>query len=434
MYRFSWITVLMALVGLSSLSFAAPQEREKDKNAPWPPKAFPITFWCGPPDPYITQEQYRAIAAAGFNVVMPPCEGAATSARNRKILELSAKNGLQAIISDGRMPLSLANNPAGKKAIADIVADYRKSKGMLGYFLTDEPGANSFNDLAEVVAELHRLDPDRMVFINLLPNYATTDLTANPSQLNSLTYTQYLSRYMEVVKPDVLSWDHYHFLTNADRPGFFGNLAAGQRAARTTLPPTPFWQIVLSVQHGPYRALNENELRFEAMQTLVYGGRGLAYFTYWQPDDPSFHWSNTIRNRDGSPGPLYAPVKAVNAEVKALGQWLFDAEVVETFQTGAVTPDGTLPTDETLVKVTGEGNLTVGTFRGTKGYFYVLVTNRDYKAGAKGQLALSAGKRTVEKLDLKTGRWSAWSGKPTNGSVNGEVLLGPAGAALLRWQ
>jgi len=432
MYRFSWCCMLMALVGLSSLSFATAQER--DKTANWPPKAFPITFWCGPPEPFITLEQYRAIADAGFNVVMPPCEGAATVERNRKILDLALKTGLKAVISDARMPLALTNNPTGKQAIADIVADYRKSTALMGYFLTDEPGANSFGDLAEVVAELHRLDPNRMVFINLFPNYASTDLTANPSQLNSLTYAAYLSRYMEVVKPDVLSWDHYHFLKDGDRPGFFGNLAAGQRAARATLPPTPFWQIVLSVQHGPYRALTENELRFEAMQTLVYGGRGLAYFTYWQPNDPSFQWSHTIRNRDGSPGPLYTPVKAVNADVKALGAYLFDAQVEETFQSGTIPPDGTPANDDSFVKVSGESNLTVGTFRGTKGYIYVLVTNRDYKTPAKGQLTLNTVKHPVEQLDLKTGKWRPWAGKPVNDSVSGEVVLGPAGAALLRWQ
>ena len=430
MYRFSWCCLLMALVGLSSLSFAADQ----DKTANWPPKSFPITFWCGPPDPYITLEQYRAIADAGFNLVMPPCEGEASVARNRRILELAAKTGLKAVIGDARMPLALANNPKGKKALSDIVSDYRKSTALMGYFLTDEPGANSFGDLADVVAELHRLDPNRMVFINLLPNYATTDLTANPSQLNSLTYAQYLSRFMEVVKPDVLSWDHYHFLKEGDRPGFFGNLAAGQRAAGASVPPTPFWQIVLSVQHGPYRALTENELRFEAMQTLAYGGRGLAYFTYWQPGDPSFQWSSSIRSRDGSPGPLYAPVKAVNAEVKALGMWLLDAQIDETFQSGTIPPDGTPASEDSLVKAAGESRLTVGIFRGAKGYIYVLAANRDYKAGAKGQLTLSTGKHTVEQLDLKTGKWSAWAGKPVADTVSGEVLLGPAGAVLLRWQ
>ena len=430
MYRFSWICLFVALVGLNSAPLAA----EQDKIPDWPPKVFPITFWCGPPEPYITVEQYRAIAAAGFNLVMPPCEGAATVARNRRILDVAAKTGLKAIIGDARMPLAIANRPAAKAALRDIVNDYRKSPALMGYFLTDEPGANTFADLAAVVAELHRLDPGRVVFINLLPNYATTDLTANPSQLNTLTYAQYLNRFMEVVKPDLLSWDHYAMLKDGDRPGFLSNLAAGQRAAASTQPPTPFWQIVLSVQHGPYRALSENELRFEAMQTLVYGAKGLAYFTYWQPNDPSFQWSHSIRNRDGSPGPLYGSVKTVNAEVRVLGEWLFDAQVEETFQTGTVPSDGIAVSEDSPVKATGESNLTIGLFQGAKGYFYVLVTNRDYRSPAKGQVSLTTVKHAVEQLDLKTGKWSAWSGLQNGDAVGGEVTLGPGGAALLRWQ
>ena len=430
MYRFFWFVLLLALAGLNSPAFAT----EQVPVVNWPSKVFPITFWCGPPEPYITLSQYRAIADAGFNVVMPPCEGAATVARNRKILETAAKTGLNAIISDDRMPLTLTSNPAGKSALKNIVEDYRKSTALMGYFLTDEPGANSFAEIAEVVAELHRLDPDRMVFINLLPNYATTDLTANPSQLNTLTYTQYLRKFMEVVKPDVLSWDHYAMLKDGDRPGFFGNLEAGQHAAAMTQPPTPFWQIVLSVQHGPYRALTENELRFEAMQTLVYGGRGLAYFTYWQPNDPSFRWSNSIRNRDGSPGPLYAPVRKVNAEVRALSAWLYDAQVTQTFQSGKIASDGIPVTEDSTVKVAGESSLTTGVFRGANGYIYILVTNRDYRVGGKGTVTLVTNRHAVEQLDLKTGTWSAWAGQHVGDTVSGEVTLGPAGAALLRWQ
>jgi hypothetical protein len=35
---------------------------------------------------------------------------------------------------------------------------------------------------------------------------------------------------------------------------------------------------------------------------------------------------------------------------------------------------------------------------------------------------------------LKTGKWSPWAGKQGDGTVSGEVVLDPAGAALLRWQ
>lgn len=406
------------------------------KERAWMPKTFPISFWCGPPDAYITPEQYKRIAEAGFTVVMPPCEGEASVARNRKILELARQTGLKAVIQDSRMPLSLEGKPEREAAIKAIVSEYKRYPALLGYFLTDEPGANQFVGLAEVAQAFKKYDPDHLVYINLFPNYASTDRIAQPSQLNADSYDEYLDRYMKVVAPDVLSWDHYHFLKDSDREGFFGNLYSAQRAAAATSPPTPLWQIVLSVQHGPYRALTENELRYEAMQTLVFGAQGLVYFTYWLPqDDGAFHWSHSIMNRDGTPGPLYAPVKAVNREVQALAKSLYGATIVRTFQTGTVPPDGHGPPDDVPIKVEGGANLSVGVFRGAKGFLYILLTNRDYRKPTTVKVTLSAGKRAIERLDTTTERWGTVTGqKNMDGDTTLDVDFGPAGAVLIRWQ
>lgn len=425
--------IYMLIVGVFLMSIGIQTAARADRA--WMPANFPITFWCGPPEPYITVEQYRFIAAAGFNIVMPPCEGESTMARNHKILDTAKATGLKAIIADPRMPLSITGDPKALAAIKAIVADYHKHSALMGYFLTDEPGADSFTGLGEVVAELRRLDPSHLAYINLFPNYASTDLTANPSQLRTDTYDRYLSKYLETVKPDVLSWDHYHFLNGSDRVGFFANLLSGQRAASSTDPPTPFWQIVLSVQHGPYRALNENELRFEAMQTLVHGGSGLAYFTYWQPNDPTFTWSNSIINRNGTPGTNYEPVKRVNQEVRALTKWLYRASIVETFQTGEPTPDGRLAQKSLPFKVTGAGNLSVGFFRGANAFAYVMLANRDYKSAVRTQLTVTIGSHELEVMDMTKNQW-----KPIAPPKKGEkvmivdIPLSPAGAALVRWQ
>jgi len=421
------VVLLAALAGMRAN--AAPE-------AAWPPKSFPIGFWCGPPEPYITVEQYKRIAQAGFTMVLPPCEGAMTVALNRKILDTARAAGLKAVIADSRMPLAITGNAGAEEAIKAIVADYRKHPALLGYFITDEPGANSFAGLAEVVAALRKYDPDHLAYINLFPNYASTDRVAQPSQLNTLTYDEYLDKYLQIVKPAVLSWDHYHFLKDGDRPGFFGNLGSAQRAVGAQNPPLPFWQIVLSVQHGGYRALNENELRFEAMQTLAYGGQGLLYFTYWlPPSDATFTWSHAIMNRDGTPGPLYEAVSQVNREVKELGKWLYGARVLQTFQTGDVPADGRAQTNDVPITVNGPGNLTVGAFRGRDAYFYALVTNRDYKQAVKTTVQAHAGERAmIEILDLKTNRWRPATGEKNEGVTTLTLELGPAGAALVRWQ
>jgi hypothetical protein len=332
------------------------------------------------------------------------------------------------------MPLSVTGNPSAIASLKAIVNDYKRHPALLGYFVTDEPGANAFAGLAEVVRELKKLDGEHIAFINLLPSYATSDLNATPSQLQTDTYDRYLDRYVQTVRPDVLSWDFYHFLTNGDRPGFFGNLYAAQRAAAGAQPPIPFWQIVLSVQHGSYRALTEPELRFEAMQTLVFGGSGLVYFTYWEPNDPSFHWSHAIRNRDGTPGPLYEPVKHVNAEVKSIAKYLYGALLVSAFEVGKVPPDGRANAGDTPISVTGPGDLTIGFFRGAGAYAYALVTNRDYKSPVSTGLSLFVGKRDVEMLDLSNGRWHKVGTPSADGNTTVTVALEPAGGALIRWQ
>ena len=405
-------------------------------QAAWPPKSFPITFWCGPPEPFITVEQYRRIAEAGFTVVMPPCEGAATVERNRKILDIAKATGLKAILADSRMPLALKGHPEAEQALKAIVADYHKHPALLGYFVTDEPGADAFEGLSDVQNMLHKLDPDHLVYINLLPNYASTNLVAKPSQLQTNTYEAYLQQYLRVVKPDVLSWDHYHFLKTGDRPGFYGNLSAAQQAILNSAETTPFWQIVLSVEHGGYRPLTENELRFEAMQSLVYGVHGLVYFTYWLPNDPSFSWNHAIMNRDGTPGPLYEPVKKVNAEVQKLGKWLYRTRVIETFQTGETPPDGREQTGDGGVKMVGPANLSVGRFRG-EGYIYVMAANRDYRNGTVARMTLSVGKNSsvLQRLDPVANRWQPIKEtKDRNGVITVEFPLDPSAAALFRWE
>lgn len=394
----------------------------------WPPETIPIGMWCSPPEPYITIDQYRKIAEAGFSVVLPPCEGKGTTAQNEKILRAARATGLKVILSDARLPLSLAAGRSATNAIRAVVSDYHKDPALLGYFLTDEPSADAFAGLGAVAAELHRLDPDHLVYINLFPNYAS------PAQLAAGSYDQYLDRFVSTVKPEVISYDHYPFLTTGDRPDYFANLNAVQRVASASPQQTPFWQIMLSVQHGSYRKMTENELRFQAIQSLVYGAQGLVYFTYWLPNDPSFQWSNAIMNRDGTEGPLYQPVKNVNLEVQHLAKWLYGARITGTYQTGEVAPDAQPLGNDVPVSVTGAGNLSVGIMRDLHGYLYVMVANRDYTKPVSATLLLDAGAHPIERLDVGTNRWQPYKEKQdADGKTPIKLELGPAGYALTRW-
>ena len=426
---------LLALAVVAACNLSGVRAEQKGPGA-WPPRQFPLTFWCGPPDKFITTEQYRRIADAGFNIVMPPCEGVASVERNRAILDTARAVGLKAIVSDARMPLSLSNNPNGKAALDAIVKEYRRSPALLGYFLTDEPGASSFAGLGEVAAYLKKIDPEHVAYINLFPSYASNNQQVKNSQLGTDTYDQYLDKYLETVKPDVLSYDHYHFLKGSDRPGFLGNLFSAQQAATSdpSKAATPFWQIVLSIEEGGFRALSENELRFEAMQTLVFGAHGLAYYTYWQYD-PNAVGKSAIMNHDGTPGTLYESVKKVNQDVKTLTKYLYGARVLATYQTGEVPAEGKPLGRDGLVRMEGPGDLSVGLFRDLNGYAYALFTNRDYKKAVATTAIASVRKCAVERLDMQTGKFlPVKNSRNADGEITLNLSLPPAGAYMVRWK
>lgn len=399
---------------------------------------FPITAWCSPPDAFINVEQYRKMADVGLTIVMPPFQGAVSVERNRKILDTAKATGLKAIIQDSRMPGAITGNPNAKATLEAIVSDYKRHPALMGYFLADEPSAGSFAGLGEVVAYLKQIDPEHVAYINLFPNYASSNQQAASSQLGTDTYDQYLDKFLQIVKPEILSYDHYHFVRGADRPGFIANLASAQRATATGSAferATPFMQIVLSVQFDPYRSLTENELRYEAMQTLVFGGQGLAYYTYWQPDFPSYSSKDTIMLRDGTPGTLYEPVKKVNREVQELAKWLYGASVVKTYLTGEGANEGTQLGSEGPVRIEGAGNLSIGWFRGAKGYLYALFTNRDYTKAVTAKATLHVADHPTEQLNTETGKWKLLPQPRTrDGEISVELTLPPAGAVLVRWK
>src|SRR4051812_36607952 len=160
---------------------------------------FPISYWCGPPPEFATIERYREIKDAGFTFVMPSCGGGHHPEENRKLLDLCQQVSLKAFIADRRMPMALGGDADAKRKLDKIIAEYSKHPALLGYFITDEPGAGAFAGLGEVVQYLKEHDPQHPAFINVLPNYASAQA------LGTKTYDEYLQQYLAQVKPFALS-------------------------------------------------------------------------------------------------------------------------------------------------------------------------------------------------------------------------------------
>ncbi len=217
-----------------------------------------------------------------------------------------------------------------------VAAEFKSHPALGMYYLWDEPNTTNFKHLAEVRDAIRKEDPTHLGWINLLPNYAT------PDQLVAESFTQYLDRYVEEVKPQFLSYDFYGIVQEAGatmlRKGFFDNLEEVSKKARKQA--IPFWAFVLATPFGPHPTPAEGELRFQVFASLAYGARGIQYFTYWTPENAEGVSSYTAFkdgpiSADGTKTPSLDLIGKVNSEVHSLAPALvkLTLESVKHFET-----------------------------------------------------------------------------------------------------
>lgn len=365
---------------------------------------FVISYWWGPTPKFTTLDRYKEVKNANFTLAFP-AGGGMTVEQNKKLLDYCQQVGLKAVISDSRMPRSIGNNPKNKEALDAIVKDYSNHPALFGYFITDEPPAGAFPGLAEVVAYLKQKDPDHPGYINLLPTYA-----GPMGALGTKTYEDYVRQFVKIVKPFAISYDHYSFKNNGtDRPDFFENLATVRKVALEN--HIPFWNIVLCTECAGYRRLTEPELRFEAMQTLTYGARGLLWFTYWSPaeSDHSTAWAHSMINVDGSRDPHYDMIKNINADVLAIAHQLNDA---------------------TSVEVQNQKTFMLGTFKSTAGDTLLLAANLNYKKPTDARIPVTTA--TAEEFDPASQLWHRLEIQSIDNHPQVQLSLPPGGGILVR--
>jgi len=378
---------------------------------------FITTFWCGPPLDAFDDARAEEIVTAGFTIVGPPCEGPVDVERNQRALGVAARHGLTMWISDARFNRLARTLPNWKEQVGAAVADYKDRPGFGGYFVTDEPSAARFDDLAAIVAELRAADPAHVAYINLLADYI-------PGGLGVPTYSDYVERFIMTVRPSLLSYDYYPFeVRKRDRPTFFSNLAVVREHA--TRHRVPFMLIVLAMPHGPYRDPTEAELSWQVFHALAYGARGISYFAYWTPVHVEHAEVMKFRTgliERGGPTRHYAEAARLNRIVRILGHEL------ESFRSvGVADSQGEVAAAFPLGPISGivGGNVTAGLFVNDAGQQVVMLVNRDYRTSTRVELRVRDGLPTPEQLNVETGRWNRGDGTV--------IRLRPGGSQLLRW-
>ncbi len=364
----------------------------------WEPERFPIGFWAGPPPDHNTLEAWQTAADCNFTSTGP--RGGFSREENLKMLDLCEQTGIDAMVTDGRVGWTMTGVPGWEETIGEIITDYGDHPALFGYYLQDEPNYQHFQALGEIRAEFADRAPRHLAYINLFPTYA------NVHQLGTPNYADHIERFMEIVQPRVLSYDHYCLLRDGGiRPDYFENLAIIRDAAlRHGAQP---WQIILSTEHLAYRAPTEAEMRWQAYTSLAYGMKGLMYFTYWTNSTREAEGKYAIVTSEGKPARLYPIIRDVNAEVLALGETLLGLTSTGVYHTGDIAAGGTRLGTDCMVRLPEDPPLLLGLFEDPEGSQYAMIVNHDYQQPVEVRVRFLPHVTAVEQISAQTGKAEA---------------------------
>jgi hypothetical protein len=290
-----------------------------------------VTYYGGPK---LTDAVARQMADGGWNVVC--CDTVAE-------LDIAQRHGLRAQFPSHWSALPRPfDDPAQRAKLDALIDQVRNHPALYQYAVRDEPPATEFPTLGRLVAHLRQRDPKHLGYINLFPNWCGDDQLETKTKGDFMAlYREYLRQYMEVVKPSLLSWDHYPLAVVGDNVSrYFLNLAAIRETALRA--DIPFINIVQACSWDPaVRVPTGDEMRFSVYTTLAYGAQGISYYVYCCPGH-----KGGIALADGTPTPIYHALKTLNREFVAIATELQPLRSVAVYRAGMEFPGTTqLPTD-----------------------------------------------------------------------------------------
>jgi hypothetical protein len=354
------------------------------KPAPkWKLGAPIITYWAGPGSKSAVDE--RAVAqlrAGGWNLGW---------AKRVEDLDLYHRYGLRVMLE---INTPNVDDPAQAAALDALIERARAHPALYAYYLVDEPGAGAFPMLGKLVAHLRRRDLAHLAYINLFPTYATdgqlqvNDDAAERAKVGYpqdfagiytddktvLRYREHLRQFIRTVQPDLISYDHYHFLKASDGTQYFLNLALVRSAALAA--KKPFLNIIQACDSPAegWRGPGEAEVRWLTYTSLAYGAQGIAHFRY----DTGF-WKDP--KEMSVPLPLYWAVSQINREFLAIATELQPLKSLGAYHCGTVPPGGqALPPKSAFAPEPAAQEVVLGCFgKSAHRPTHVVVVNLNYQ-------------------------------------------------------
>jgi hypothetical protein len=245
---------------------------------------FPIVGWAGPNDEMIRPDVMTGMAEAGFTISHSWVHGDLDDIVHA--LDVAAEARVRLLLAHTSFHVGDADL-FGDKRLAEVdalVAAIKDHPGLYGYHLRDEPRFDQLSKLARVQAFIRERDPGHLCYVNHFPPI---------EGWGAPTAEAFWREYIRRVEPQLLSFDHYpitvasraeiaaragepNVLADAGliiKPDFFSCLELLRILSTGT--GLPFWAFACAVRHGPYPTPTEGHMRWQLMNDLAYGARGL---------------------------------------------------------------------------------------------------------------------------------------------------------------
>ena len=389
-----YLLILACLFSLTGLARAAP---------PWKLDRIIVTFWLPPP---VTDEALARVAAEHYTMTWTPADG----------LDVAARHGLRAMLQDGLLTPASLDDPAQKAKLDALIDRVKSHPALEAYFITDEPNAAAFPALGRLVAYLRERDPAHLAYINLFPTYASNAQLGTTGDVVT-AYREHLRLYVEIVKPGLISYDHYQLFKNMDTPQYFLNLELVREAALEA--GVPFLNIVQAGDGEPvWRFPNADEMRYLIYTTLAYGGRGISYFVYW----------GSAKYRgiyvDGKPSELAPALAKLNEEIGALSPELLKLDSLGVYHTEPLPWGGHAVPADSPVQIVGPGEFVLGLFGAGGKVTSFMIANRSHKESAAARLRVAEGVKRLQEFDRASRKWRSYTAPGANGVITVELRPG----------
>ncbi len=264
--------------------------------------------WHAPEPKFTSSETFRDIKDCGFDFIHTYYER--TDEEIMQTLDACEANGLKYIIGDWGIE-RLGDDEFDK--LPQVVEKYLHHPAFIGNKVKDEPGASYFPRLQKLHAAYKKLYPDFYCYINLFNTYA------GPQLLETPTYKEHIDQYVEMVKPEFISFDHYPLYEEDGVPklnkDFLENFAIVADKCREE--NLPLWFFVQNIGfNNYYRFPTAIEIAWQMYCAMAFGTEVIQFFCYGTPPNYGEIFHYAMIDREGIKTQQYYRVKRAIHEIQ----------------------------------------------------------------------------------------------------------------------